>query len=827
MTGIGYELQSWEIPKAVEEAEFILGLLMTFEVCQQMCINQTYSIEMPTGEYIDAHNASVDEPSTCTGTADAPPCVYASGTDGCPEGCNDDGSTCSGTADAPICDLDAATDQTADCPDGCTFTDSYTPWVNRSEIMHEQIVPCIGIEFFPKWASAIWNASTRMYDIKQSAIEDGPVQAEEAEMIVEIGSCGYYHVKSTPAVTFDYSTNTNDDPLQLAPEPVRCRRLLEPDCRWAEYSTGSFFLAGSPGTGTFQPAPWTYVLGNDTYIDPTDNSTVHGPFGGVGNYTVFEDDQEIEIEEGQVYLLGWNLLEGHGTSRNSFLQFSNGSCSPSFTDRIKLFDTSITLDSPAPGYSVSEMLYDGTEVTDTSYQLPDAEHIGAAYVTAPLSGKFRPTAVRTHTTNKEFTGCTDPGAVNYNEHAFVDVAVEDCKYNCTFTWTPTDYDVTYSAEKALASSYLPHDILRGDPARGALAAFDGDMATSYHSNQGNPSEDNPVELQYDFVELADNQAIVQYAFSSRCCDNPLAGPDAPKSWTVQGSHDGTNWFELASEQDDTVWGSETRIYVIDSPLNCRYIKLAVTDVGGREAIMREGGLYNFLVLSEVQFFVGEYLCTAAPNMLGYDVSACATAVIDEPKLDRNPCAKTTGFLFTKDRVVSKQGTALGLALNYYEVVPCYHPDAVVCNTEQVFVPVGPPSNCSLNTVEVPASCVDEGTVCASGTTGACPAGCTDDDTDCSGTATCELGAGGEEADCPTTDGCTYTPRREEVDYGMDGYKGLAHTSNVSACNETERMVLSRFWSTLQPTDWANTECPRSASVVGDDRAIGGRGGVER
>ena len=84
----------------------------------------------------------------------------------------------------------------------------------------------------------------------------------------------------------------------------------------------------------------------------------------------------------------------------------------------------------------------------------------------------------------------------------------------------------------------------------------------------------------DFVELADNQAIVQYAFSSRCCDNPLAGPDAPKSWTVQGSHDGTNWFELASEQDDTVWGSETRIYVIDSPLNCRYIKLAVTDVGG-------------------------------------------------------------------------------------------------------------------------------------------------------------------------------------------------------------------------------------------------------
>jgi hypothetical protein len=533
---------------------------------------------------------------------------------------------------------------------------------------------------------------------------------------------------------------------------------------------------------------------------------LHGPFGGVGNYSIFEDDREIQIEEGQVYLLGWNLLEGHGTSRNSFLQFSNGSCSPSFSDRIRLFEPEISLDSPFPGYVVSEKLHNGTEVYDTTHALPNEEHIGAAYVTAPLSGKFRPTPIPTHTTNKEFTGCTDPDAVNYNVHAFVDIAVEDCKYICEFTWTPTNYNVTYSAEKAASSSYLPHDILAGAPSRDIMAALDGSMQTSYHSNQGTPSKTNPVEIRYDFVELDDHQAIVQYAISSRCCDSPLAPVDAPKTWTVQGSHDGETWFELSSVQNETGWGSETRMFVIEQPVHCRYVKLAVTDVGGREATRKEGGLYSFLVVSELSFFVGEYLCSAAPHMRGYDVSACAAAVIPDPEHDRNPCAKSTSFVFTKDRVVSEQGTALGLALNYYEVVPCYHPDAVVCSTEQVFIPVAPPLNCSFNAAEEPATCVDQGTVCASGTTGSCPAGCTDDGSECAGTATCELGPGGEEADCPTTDGCTFKPRKEKVDNGMDSYKEIADTSNVSACNETERMVLSRFWSTLQPTEWGQTEC---------------------
>ena len=54
---------------------------------------------------------------------------------------------------------------------------------------------------------------------------------------------------------------------------------------------------------------------------------------------------------------------------------------------------------------------------------------------------------------------------------------------------------------------------------------------------------------------------------------------------------------------------------------------------------------------------------------------------------------------------------------------------------------------------IEATCIDEGNVCASATTGDCPDGCTDDGSNCAGTATCELGAGGEQSDCPT--GCTY------------------------------------------------------------------------
>lgn len=71
-----------------------------------------------------------------------------------------------------------------------------------------------------------------------------------------------------------------------------------------------------------------------------------------------------------------------------------------------------------------------------------------------------------------------------------------------------------------------------------------------------------------------------------------------------------------------------------------------------------------------------------------DTSACEAALIPDRESEnyRNPCAKSVEFLFTKDqRVVSEQGTTLGLALNYYEIVPCYHPQAVVCSTEQVFV----------------------------------------------------------------------------------------------------------------------------------------------
>jgi len=76
-------------------------------------------------------------------------CEYTDGTNGCPDGCNDDGQTCTGEATpvarcaytAPTfvdrscgdldvtatCDLDAATDGSADCPAGCESTEAYVP----------------------------------------------------------------------------------------------------------------------------------------------------------------------------------------------------------------------------------------------------------------------------------------------------------------------------------------------------------------------------------------------------------------------------------------------------------------------------------------------------------------------------------------------------------------------------------------------------------------------------------------------------------------------------------------------------------------------------
>ena len=52
----------------------------------------------------------------------------------------------------------------------------------------------------------------RVYDIKESIYADGPVQPQQAEMTVEIGSCGYYHIQDTPSSIYDYDTNSSVTP---------------------------------------------------------------------------------------------------------------------------------------------------------------------------------------------------------------------------------------------------------------------------------------------------------------------------------------------------------------------------------------------------------------------------------------------------------------------------------------------------------------------------------------------------------------------------------------------------------------------------------------
>ena len=95
-------------------------------------------------------------------------------------------------------------------------------------------------------------------------------------------------------------------------------------------------------------------------------------------------------------------------------------------------------------------------------------------------------------------------ALNYNEHAWVEPLASTCIYACRWGWLPSNWSslvgsLPFKPSRATSSSFLPN---RAEGAmRHAFSAFDQDVLSTFHSNQGTPTLSNPVWIQYDFEEL--------------------------------------------------------------------------------------------------------------------------------------------------------------------------------------------------------------------------------------------------------------------------------------------------------------------------------------
>jgi hypothetical protein len=200
--------------------------------------------------------------------------------------------------------------------------------------------------------------------------------------------------------------------------------------------------------------------------------------------------------------------------------------------------------------------------------------------------------------------------------------------------------------------------------------------------------------------------------------------------------------------------------------------------------------------------------------------------------------------------VTRYGLTEGLALNYYEEVVCSDPDAMVCSTEQMVVPIARPANCSTDTctarnathsgtglcaqpAEGVLSCPDKPEMCYF-TPG--PRTCTAQGAGSNQTACTEaLGRSADGSACRATAQCTYSHQGScavadqaactaalqadtngtrcralkcaYFDGAVAGSDGLrAQNGAPSACDETSSMVLSRFWSTIEYQNWGQATC---------------------
>ena len=98
------------------------------------------------------------------------------------------------------------------------------------------------------------------------------------------------------------------------------------------------------------------------------------------------------------------------------------------------------------------------------------------------------------------------------------------------------------------------------------------------------------------IDLGEPKKIIKYAIIV-----VFAGGDQnPKSWTIEGSNDNSNWFTIGSVANESTWvAGERREYYITSPNLFRYYRITISQTfGGNICTIGELELFEETILEE-------------------------------------------------------------------------------------------------------------------------------------------------------------------------------------------------------------------------------------
>ncbi|THF80366.1 discoidin domain-containing protein [Cohnella fermenti] len=120
-------------------------------------------------------------------------------------------------------------------------------------------------------------------------------------------------------------------------------------------------------------------------------------------------------------------------------------------------------------------------------------------------------------------------------------------------------------------------------------AFDNDKTTKYYVPHG-----TDVKLQYQFGN-GGKYAINRYKLTSA---NDNSGIRDPKSWTVQGSNDGTNWTTIDTRTNESFpLRYQTREFRMSNTTRYEYIRFSFTSNNGSNFQISEIELYDYVNLT--------------------------------------------------------------------------------------------------------------------------------------------------------------------------------------------------------------------------------------
>lgn len=109
-------------------------------------------------------------------------------------------------------------------------------------------------------------------------------------------------------------------------------------------------------------------------------------------------------------------------------------------------------------------------------------------------------------------------------------------------------------------------------------AFDGRSDLEWHAAGGVTS----CWLQYT---LATQKTLFKYTIQARGLNGAA---QSPKSWTIQGSNNGTDWTVLDTETDVTGWTNlSVKSFTVDNPGSYSMYRMDITETGGSTASIAE------------------------------------------------------------------------------------------------------------------------------------------------------------------------------------------------------------------------------------------------